>query len=274
MSEGLQLYALEGFLDRLANSALASTLVLKGGVLLSAFDARRPTRDIDIAALDLANDVANVHEVVRSIAQRSPSRPDGLEFSPDTITCTTIREDDVYSGVRARLESTLATARITFHVDVNVGDPIWPPPTHVALPRILGGSPIQLLGYPIVMVIAEKAITALQRGRANTRFRDFADIWTLAGRYEFDSQDLRAAVTAVVDHRDVTVMSLRDVLTEYSAAMQNQWTAWRARWARDDLPLAFDDVVTGAINLIDPILDGTFAMTTWQPTSRTWSRRN
>lgn len=79
MSEVLQLYALEGFLDRLANSALVSALVLKGGVLLSAFDARRPTRDIDISALDITNDVTNVHEVVRSIAQRSPSRPDGLE---------------------------------------------------------------------------------------------------------------------------------------------------------------------------------------------------
>lgn len=70
MSEVLQLYALEGFLDRLANSALASTLVLKGGVLLSAFDARRPTRDIDISALDIANDVTNVHglcEASRSV---------------------------------------------------------------------------------------------------------------------------------------------------------------------------------------------------------------
>lgn len=74
MSEVLQLYALEGFLNRLANSALASTLVMKGGVLLSAFDARRPTRDIDIAALDLANDVATVHEMC--VASRSVLRLD------------------------------------------------------------------------------------------------------------------------------------------------------------------------------------------------------
>jgi hypothetical protein len=39
----LQLYALEGFLDRLSGSSHAGRFVLKGGVLLAAFDARRPT---------------------------------------------------------------------------------------------------------------------------------------------------------------------------------------------------------------------------------------
>jgi predicted nucleotidyltransferase component of viral defense system len=47
--ELIQLYALEGFLDRLSKSRFAENFVLKGGVLLAAFDARRPTRDIDFA---------------------------------------------------------------------------------------------------------------------------------------------------------------------------------------------------------------------------------
>ena len=38
--ELIQLYALEGFLDRLARSAHADQFVLKGGVLLAALDAR------------------------------------------------------------------------------------------------------------------------------------------------------------------------------------------------------------------------------------------
>lgn len=48
--ELIQLYALECFLDRLTRSAFAQKFVLKGGVLLAALDARRPTRDIDFAA--------------------------------------------------------------------------------------------------------------------------------------------------------------------------------------------------------------------------------
>ena len=48
--ELIQLYALECFLDRLMRSEFAEKFVLKGGVLLAALDARRPTRDIDFAA--------------------------------------------------------------------------------------------------------------------------------------------------------------------------------------------------------------------------------
>jgi Nucleotidyl transferase AbiEii toxin, Type IV TA system len=49
-----QLYAIEGFLARLTRSPHADRLVLKGGVLLAAYDARRPTRDVDIQARAMA----------------------------------------------------------------------------------------------------------------------------------------------------------------------------------------------------------------------------
>lgn len=52
-----QLFALEGFLDRLTRSDYADQLVLKGGALLAAYDARRPTRDVDIAARNMPGTV-------------------------------------------------------------------------------------------------------------------------------------------------------------------------------------------------------------------------
>ena len=106
--ELLQLYALEGFLDRVAISAHAKNLVLKGGVLLAAYDLRRPTRDVDLLAQNVA-------------------------------TAETIREGDDYQGVRVRIPCTLAGANVSFHVDVNVGDPAWPLPVKVTISRLLGG---------------------------------------------------------------------------------------------------------------------------------------
>ncbi len=53
--ELLQLYVLEGFLARLAASDLRDSFVLKGGVLLAAFDTRRPTKDVDLAGMNLVN---------------------------------------------------------------------------------------------------------------------------------------------------------------------------------------------------------------------------
>jgi hypothetical protein len=48
------------------------------------------------------------------------------------------------------------SAREPFHVDVNVGDPIWPEPAEIYLPRLLGQEPIQLRGYSMEIVLAEE----------------------------------------------------------------------------------------------------------------------
>lgn len=133
--ELIQLYALECFLDRLTRSAFAKNLVLKGGVLLAALDARRPTRDIDLAASALRNTEVEILAVVREIA--GISLEDGIEFDREQATAEVIREEHDYSGVRVTLGGTLSRAMIRLHVDVNVGDPIWPEPQQVSLPRIL-----------------------------------------------------------------------------------------------------------------------------------------
>ena len=166
------LYALEGFLDRLARSQVADRLVLKGGMLLSIWNARRPTRDIDLAGRRIDADADAVRDLVAAVAAKPGD--DGLEFDPAGITAGTIRDQDEYAGARVTVPGRLARAVFRFHVDVNVGDPIQPPPVPVDLPRLLGGEPVRLLGYPMAMVLAEKLVTMVERAEANTRWRDFA----------------------------------------------------------------------------------------------------
>jgi len=89
------------FLDRLTKSQYAENFVLKGGVLLAALDARRPTRDIDFAARRLANDTTLVLTAIRKIG--AIRIDDGLTFGADEATGETIRDDDSYSGVRVTL---------------------------------------------------------------------------------------------------------------------------------------------------------------------------
>lgn len=137
--EVLQLYVLEGFLVRLAASDMRDQFVLKGGVLLAALDARRPTRDVDLAGLDMSNDASSVLRTVREIIAVATSFDDGIEFDTASATSQVIREYDEYSGGRVKVSATIAKARVTFHVDVNIGDPIWPAPGIVHVPRLLGG---------------------------------------------------------------------------------------------------------------------------------------
>ncbi len=48
----ITLYGLERVLSRLAQTHYVNDFSPKGGVLLAAFRLRRPTRDIDLQALD------------------------------------------------------------------------------------------------------------------------------------------------------------------------------------------------------------------------------
>lgn len=136
-------------------------------MLLAAFDERRPTRDVDLAALELVSEVGSIVEALREVA--ATVLDDGLEIDVGNATAETIRENSAgYTGARVTFPTTLVSARVTFHVDVSVGDPISPDPTITSVPRILGGT-IDVLGYPVEMVIAEKLVTAVERGAVNTR---------------------------------------------------------------------------------------------------------
>ena len=120
--------------------------VLKGGVLLAAFDARRPTRDADLLALDLDNDRANVEAKIGSIA--SIDVADGLALDVASVTSEVIRNEDEYSGIRVKLNYALATMHVRIGIDVNVGDPVHPMPQRITVPGLLADD-VTLLGYPM-----------------------------------------------------------------------------------------------------------------------------
>lgn len=240
-AELLQLYVLESFLRRLVRSRHDHTLVLKGGMLLAAFDLRRATRDVDVLALKTDNDPAAVQRLIVDVT--SVEADDGVELLQGTITAAVIRDDDVYPGVRASLEARLATARLKFSVDFNVGDPVVPAPIRTAIPVLLGDEPIEVLAYPKVMVVAEKLVTALQRGRASTRWRDFADLFMLVPGDLLESEIIEA-LRAVAKYRGVPLRPLGKVLDGMPKEAQARWATWRERQgAQDRVPEDFATVL-------------------------------
>lgn len=78
-----QLYALEGFLARLSRSPLADRMVLKGGVLLAAYDARRRPATRHPGPSDRRG-TRRRPTTVRAIA--AGAMDDGLHFDTDAAT--------------------------------------------------------------------------------------------------------------------------------------------------------------------------------------------
>ncbi|MCH7229662.1 nucleotidyl transferase AbiEii/AbiGii toxin family protein [Glycomyces sp. L485] len=266
--ELLQIYALEGFLARLAVSEHADRLVLKGGVLLAAFDTRRPTRDIDFQGQRIPGDETYLRDVVLGIADIELD--DGLDFDYDDVAVETIRDEETYSGVRIIFSARLSVARLRLHVDINVGDPVWPGPRPVPLPRLLGGH-IDLVGYPLTMVFAEKLVTAIQRGTANTRWRDFADIYLLFRRHDVNGVELAEAVGRVAAHRQALLAPLSEALDGFAGIAQARWRAWRRKQRLDGrLPEQFSELLDAVTGFADPVVSGTVNGWTWSAAEQQW----
>ncbi|HEY0260634.1 MAG TPA: nucleotidyl transferase AbiEii/AbiGii toxin family protein [Lacisediminihabitans sp.] len=267
------LYVLESWLARLAVSAYRDDFVVKGGVLLAAFATRRPTRDIDLRASGLPNDVDEVAARARAIADHE--LPDGVVFESDSVTASSIRDDDLYAGVRVKLVGRLGRSRLTIGIDVNFGDPIWPQLSLVKLPRVVqlvGQQSVVVLGYPLTMVLAEKVATAISRGEANTRWRDFADLYTLIRGHSVRAEELAGSLETVATYRGVELLPLAPALAQMPQSAQSKWRAWRSRVRREhDLPLEFTDVLRSVAGFTDPILTG-LAEATWDVRSATWIR--
>jgi hypothetical protein len=259
---------LEGLLARLSISRHATQLVLKGGVLLAAYGTRRATRDIDLQTRQLSNEVGSVPSMVREIAEITVD--DGLVYEAGAATARPIRQDDAYQGVRIALGCSLATARISMHVDVNVGDPIWPAPLAITLPGLLGRD-VTLAGYPLTMVHAEKIITAVERGPATTRWRDFADIYALSARHRIDGHELVGSVERVAEFRGVALRPLAAVLHGWQEAPPPAWMTWRRNQLLDGVPMHLTDVLPGVIAFADPALTSKAAGAIWDPLSRSWA---
>ena len=271
LDELLTLYALEGLLGRLADSPDSERFILKGGVLLAAFGDRRPTRDADLLAQQMSNDLEQVTRRIARIAARP--RHDGLVLNRGGTRSQLIRDEDEYSGVRVHLTYNLARAHIHIGVDVNVGDPIFPEPQQVELPGLLpDGAPVVLRGYRLVSVIAEKAVTGMQRGVANTRWRDYADLWTLTRRHPFNADDVVQACRIVAAHRQVVLSPLADLITDgYPAVAQAKWLRWMSGQSHNpSLPSDFSAVLAAAAAFVDPALLGQVPGHTWDPDARLW----
>jgi hypothetical protein len=269
------IYVLERFLARLEVSGYADRSVLKGGMLLAAWDARRATVDADFLARNLNLDEESVLRRVVEIAALPAPVEDGVEFRTDTAKANTIRDGDVYGEVRIAMDAAIAGAAVKLRLDISTGDPVAPPPAIVDYSTLLREHPrLSILGYPLPVVLAEKLCTAVELGASNTRVRDYADIWTLTRSHDIAAADLLTALTATSNHRDVTLRPLTEVIGDYGVVRAGAYTAYRRRLGPDatTLPEGFARVVDDVITFADPILASKVArQAIWTAQNARWS---
>ncbi len=239
-------YGLERLLYRLSISPHAGNYLLKGALLFSLWydQPHRPTRDADLLGFgpdDIDTAVTTFCEICAMEVE------DGIAFDPASVRGTVIRKEAGYGGVRIDLLATLDGARITLQVDIGFGDAVTPAPESVSYPVLLDDLPApQLRSYPKYTVVAEKFHVVCLLGMANTRMKDYFDLWVLLTEGALESTDLRRAIDATFARRqlqlpDTTPSGLSDAFAR-DAVKTAQWTAFLKKNQLQTLDLV--DVVT------------------------------
>lgn len=227
----LRLYLYDRFIERLAVSKYRDNFILKGGFYLSTLFGleSRFTKDIDTAIKDANFTKENVEKMIKSIIAIDIN--DGALIS--FIEIGNIREEDQYGGFRAILNVKVDTIRENFQIDIATGNPITPKPIVYKYCPILGDSYVDVWSYNIETVIAEKLETILRRAEANSRIRDYYDLYLIytKGWNDIKIDDLRKAIYKTFEKRNYhgnieeTVAILKD-----SEIIKNRWNSYKKKY--------------------------------------------
>jgi predicted nucleotidyltransferase component of viral defense system len=245
-------FVLERLLYRLGRSPHAERFVLKGAMLLTTWlpHDQRGTRDLDLLGF---GDPDGDFILAAFRALLFGEGADGVTFDVAALRLDQIRERGKYGGVRLRTVATLSGANITVLVDIGFGDAIEPGLEIIDYPVLLDLPAPRLRAYSRETVIAEKLHAMVTLGRANSRMKDFYDIWVLSRLYAFRDDRLARAIRATFARRETPVPEAApDALTPAFAGDPDkvrQWTAFSR-----DLPDAPRHLATVVLNLADFLL--------------------
>ena len=267
----LQQYAMERFLYRISKSQHAEGVVLKGALLLKTIGIprARPTMDIDMLRKGQA-DGATLMALVKDCATLEVD-PDGLSFLADTVVAEPITKDSEYAGTRILMDARIGNVRLRIQVDFGVGDVMVPGPRMIEYPVLLGSNTIQLLAYPVESAIAEKLQAMVALGDANSRMKDFYDVWACSRHLEFEADRLMKAIAATFQNRETPVPAGEfEALTERFAERHRvQWNAFVRKMGEHELEDALVNIVNDLRVFLTPALrslaGGEKSIQVWKP---------
>lgn len=249
-------YFMERFLERISLSKYNNNFVLKGGMLVASMLGldSRATMDIDTSVFSIPLTVENAKNLIEEIAKIDID--DNVSF--EVTDAEEIMEEHDYHGVRIKLIANFGTFKQPIKIDISTGDIITPSAVEYNYKLMLEDRSIPLLSYNLETLLAEKLETIIARSTANTRMRDFYDVYLLSKTQYIDMQNLKSALyeTAKSRNTDLLEENVELVLSEISEskAMFDSWEKYK----RDNYYVEnFDwtDVVNESRELIETALE-------------------
>jgi hypothetical protein len=228
----LRNFMLERFLERVAVSDYKHSFILKGGMLIAAMVGidTRTTMDMDATIKGHTLTAPEIKAIVEEIL-RTPI-DDSVEFALRGIE--EIREDADYPGYRVSIAAVFDKTRQTLKIDITTGDFVTPKEIEYSFKLMFEDRTISILAYNLETVLAEKFETVVTRSTANTRMRDFYDIYILTTTQTFDAGIFRAALEKTACKRGTSeqMADMPEAITmvEKSPVMIDLWEKYSKKY--------------------------------------------
>ena len=230
-------YMMERFLERISLSEYKDKFILKGGMLVAAMvglDARA-TMDLDATIKGANVSLTDVETIISNII--TIPIDDGVSFCIKRIS--EIMEEADYPGVRVSMETKFDGVITPLKIDISTGDVITPKEIRYSFNLMLEDRTIEVWAYNLETVLAEKLETVISRNVANTRMRDFYDIYILQKLYgeQLNKEILWNALVATARKRgtleQIESGDIREIFDEIetSSVMENLWKAYQKNYS-------------------------------------------
>jgi hypothetical protein len=188
-------------------------------------------------------------------------------FDAAGLEAASIREEVENGGVRVRTTAAIAGARIPIQVDIGFGEAVTPAPVEIDYLTLLDAPAPHLRAYPVETVVAEKFEALVTLGMANSRLRNFYDLWLIAQTFEFRQPALVEAVRRTFERRGTklpanTPTGLTD---EFAAAWAIQWLAFLGSERMAAAPDAFAAIIVYLRIFLMPLVVAPEIERVWPP---------
>jgi len=250
----IRTFMMERFLERVSLSKYRNNFILKGGMLVASIVGvdMRATMDIDTTVKALPLNENDAERIISEIC--AIPLEDGVTFSITSVT--NIMTDFEYPGIRMMLEATLDRMRQSIKLDISTDDVITPSAVEYEYKLMFEDRTISLLTYNTETLLAEKVQTIFARGIANTRMRDFYDVYGIVkmNAEKIDKDVLISAFHATCKKRETVFIKdeMTDTLSKIkeNEAMAQMWEQFRKKnfFVGD---LQWDEVICDVLKTMD-----------------------
>ncbi|MFH1727094.1 MAG: nucleotidyl transferase AbiEii/AbiGii toxin family protein [Pseudomonadota bacterium] len=250
----LNTFFLERILVRISKSRYHKNIIFKGGLCLTRMiKLDRETKDIDLLITELKNNIPNIKDIFEDISRIKLK--DGCTFSSINVS-EMIFDHKKYPRYRVSIIANCGQIKNKLQIDIGFGDIVKPNSFEIALlqdKEPIFEKSVKMLSYPPEYIFSEKLEAIIFLAEANSRMKDFYDLYLLIESDILNKNLLKKAIKDTFTARN-TKFSKIPTEKDFINSLEPRWHPFLTKNNKSDKFPKFEDIIHSINSYLD-ILD-------------------